>query len=70
MSGGQTVRSATTVAGLERLLESIESGAAPKPVWISLRGDCRLDRLPPAALDALLPRRFESGSVVVYELTG
>jgi hypothetical protein len=56
MSGGDTVRSAATVAGLERLLESIESGAAPKPVWISLRGDCRLDRLPPAALDALLPR--------------
>lgn len=25
---------------------------------------------PPAALDALLPRRFASGSVVVYELTG
>lgn len=56
MGDGETVRAAATLAGLERLLDAIERGSEPKPAWIALRGGCRLDRLPPAALGELLPR--------------
>jgi len=60
MDQSGTLRSATTVEGLERLLGAIEGGAEPKPTWIALRGGCRLDRLSPAALDGLLPRLHRS----------
>lgn len=56
MHQGDTVRSATTVAGLDRLLGAIEAGREEKPAWIALRGECRLERLPEASLDALVRR--------------
>jgi hypothetical protein len=56
MGDGSTVRSARTLAGLERLLQAIERGEAEKPAWIALRGACRFDRLPRAALDATVAR--------------
>lgn len=56
MTKAATPRAATTRAGLERLLAAIESGREPRPEWIALRGECRLERLREAELAALLPR--------------
>jgi hypothetical protein len=56
MERDAATRAVTTRAGLERLLGAIESGREAKPEWIELRGECRLERLPAAALGALLPR--------------
>ena len=39
------VRMANSYQALDRLLASIQAGKAPKPEWIYLRGDCRLDKL-------------------------
>jgi hypothetical protein len=60
MKADSAVRVATTREGLERLLGAIEAGREPKPEWIALRGECRLERLRPEALAALLPRIHRS----------
>jgi hypothetical protein len=55
-AAGATMRRATSLSGLERLLAAIESGREAKPEWIALRGECRLERLGEARLAALVPR--------------
>jgi hypothetical protein len=56
MSTRETLRIAKSPEGLDRLLSRIEGGELPKPDWIRLQGRCRLDRMKPAARDALLAR--------------
>ena len=55
-----TERTASSQAGLERLLDAIESGREPKPEWIALRSACRLERLGPERLAKLVPRLHRS----------
>jgi hypothetical protein len=51
-----TVRIAKSMPALERLLDGIEAGRRPKPDWIHLQAECRLDELPGPALEALVRR--------------
>jgi len=60
MTQDATPRAATTRDGLERLLRAIEAGREAKPEWISLRGECRLERLGEAGLASVLPRLHRS----------
>jgi len=51
-----TTRIARSQSALHRLLDEIETGACPKPDWIHLQGDCRLDQMQPDARKHLLAR--------------
>ena len=51
-----STRVANSFAALETLLDRIESGGTPKPDWIRLQSECRLDRLDPERRAALLRR--------------
>lgn len=56
MTIDESVRVANTLAGLERLLGSIESGQRPRPDRIHIQGDCRLDKEGDAELAAWIRR--------------
>lgn len=56
MSTDETLKIAKSAADLDRLLARIESGKLPKPDWIRLQGDCRLDKMKDAERDAFLAR--------------
>jgi hypothetical protein len=49
-------RVARTIERLNKLLDAIEAGREPKPEWIHLQSECRLDRLKPTDLSATLKR--------------
>ncbi len=51
-----TVRVANSMAALDRVLTSIESGRRTAPDWIHIQGRCRLDGLVDAERQALLRR--------------
>jgi hypothetical protein len=57
---GDTIRRVRSVRALHDLLDRIEAGREPKPDWIHLQGDCRLDRVPLGAREALV-RRLHGG---------
>lgn len=50
------MRIAKSPSDLEKLLQRIESGKQPKPDWIRLQGDCRLDKMTPSVRDGFLER--------------
>ena len=52
----ETLRIAKSPADLEKVLHRIESGQQPKPDWIRLQANCRLDKMKSAERDAFLPR--------------
>jgi hypothetical protein len=56
MSFDTSVRVANSIQALEKLLDAIEAGERPCPDWIHVQGDCRLEKLPDAALRALVRR--------------
>ncbi|HEB88777.1 MAG TPA: hypothetical protein ENI85_04330 [Deltaproteobacteria bacterium] len=56
MSTHETMRIAKSPEALDKLLRRIESGELPKPDWIRLQGDCRLDRMKPPEREAFLAR--------------
>jgi hypothetical protein len=45
MSTQETLRIAKSATDLEKVLGRIESGKQPKPDWIRLQGECRLDKM-------------------------
>lgn len=51
-----TAEHARSARALHALLDRIDSGKTPKPDWIDVEDDCRLDKLEPAELDGLLKR--------------
>jgi hypothetical protein len=51
-----TTRVARSQAALHKLLSEIEDGARPKPDWIHLQGDCRLDHIAHDAQKRILRR--------------
>jgi hypothetical protein len=55
-----TVRVANSRQALDRLLDAILAGSQPKPDWIHLQGNCRLDRLPEAELRSLVRKLHSS----------
>jgi hypothetical protein len=55
-----TVRIANSMPSLEQLLAGIEAGRRPQPDWIHIQGDCRLEKLPGEALEALVRRLHAS----------
>ena len=57
-----TTRMARSQATLHKLLSEIEAGARPKPDWIHLQGDCRLDHLAHDAQKRIL-RRLHACSI-------
>ncbi len=56
MSNKETLRIAKSPEALDRILAQIESGKQPKPDWIRLQGDCRLDKMSANVREALLAR--------------
>jgi hypothetical protein len=56
MSFETSVRVANSPQALERLLAGVEAGSRPRPDWIHIQGDCRLDRLAGPALEQLVRR--------------
>ena len=52
----ETLRIAKSPADLEKVLHRIESGQQPKPDWIRLQANCRLDKMKSAERDAFLAR--------------
>ncbi len=56
MSTHETMRIAKSPAALDELLSRIESGELPKPDWIRLQGDCRLDKMKASEREAFLAR--------------
>jgi hypothetical protein len=56
MSTTETLRIAKSPADLEKVLHRIESGQQPKPDWIRLQANCRLDKMKSAKRDAFLAR--------------
>ncbi len=54
------IKCARSLESLETLLDSIASGVTPKPEWIRTQGECRLDKLDPAALSHILTRLHSS----------
>ncbi len=55
-----TVRIANSMPSLERLLAGIEAGRRPRPDWIHIQGDCRLEKLPEEGLETLVRRLHAS----------
>jgi hypothetical protein len=51
-----TSRVANSIAALERILDEIEQGDAPKPDWIRLQARCRLDKLSTAQRERMVQR--------------
>jgi hypothetical protein len=49
-------RRVRSLDALDKLLCEVESGAAPKPEWIELRGECRIERLDAERLAPLVRR--------------
>ena len=56
MANGDATRRVRSLDALDELLGAIESGTEPKPEWIELRGECRIERLDPERLGALVRR--------------
>jgi len=56
MSIKETLRIAKSPEDLEKVLCRIESGKQPKPDWIRLQANCRLDKMKDAERDAFLAR--------------
>ena len=52
----EVVRVARSRDGLDSLITAIETGKQPRPDWIHLQGDARLDRLDSEQWPALLAR--------------
>ncbi len=42
----ETTKRANSLDALDRLLDAIEADREPKPDWISMQSQCRLDRIP------------------------
>jgi len=68
----EVLRIASSRAALDKLLAGIESGEQPRPDWIRLQGQCRLDQFPPEELDKTLARLhscvkrgFKAGNVKI-----
>lgn len=56
MSTEETLKIAKSTDDLDRLLARIESGQIPKPDWIRLQGECKLERIKDADREKLLSR--------------
>ena len=56
MANSPVRRVARSIDALSRILDQIETGEKPKPDWIEMRGDCRLENLQPGAQEKLLAR--------------
>lgn len=52
----EALKVASSRAALDKLLTGIESGEQPRPDWIRLQGQCRLDQFPDAEFDKTLAR--------------
>ena len=52
----ETTKRANSLDALVRLLDAIEAGREPKPDWISMQSQCRLDRIPHDERQQLLSR--------------
>lgn len=56
MAKEDATQRARTLEALDELLSAVESGAQPKPEWIELRGECRIERLDHDRLAPLVRR--------------
>ena len=56
MSTQETLRIAKSATDLEKVLGRIESGKQPKPDWIRLQGECRLDKMKSGVREDFLRR--------------
>jgi hypothetical protein len=56
MSNTEVLRIAKSAEQLDKILSRIESGKKPKPDWIRLQGDCRLDKMKDKVREAFLAR--------------
>ena len=56
MSTEETLKIAKSPESLDKLLKRIEKGKIPKPDWIRLQGQCRLDKMPADERAAFLAR--------------
>jgi hypothetical protein len=56
MTTSETLRVAKSPSALDKILRRIESGKDPKPDWIRLQGECRLDKMKKKARATVLAR--------------